>query len=710
MSHVVRNDRLAVRQKLTESYQQRLEELSDRTDGLWSARIDSVRQNAAKHQPVEMFDLLAGRGSDAGGPSLCDAVAICDGNGVPAYPVAADAEHADALPEEFNRAWGAEFIEEDFARATALYRQIADSHVDDYVHYSALMGRVRCLRKSGDIEQAIALCGQMAYGQTPEGISSSSASLIARARLLLAELKAETEGGLGRSDVQSLIDSAVRYSPGEDSGFLPMPSETRLFFLRKAIAIAEESQWSQGLASQIRRAKALLSAEELAAAFFAEYDTRAAPEPWPQDSALELVSLLRLILGRIEQVDWEWAEQLKQQIAVVLDSYQSRQAAASAVASEGAAFAELFKSWPEDSFRRLELPETVFAMYHRFGDRTYVFLQRAKALGWDFDLCAEDLARIGLSCRITDGSGAYVSGREDPEQAALLRAPLGTFFPGWHVEVRFRDVDIFEKTARRQTVVYIWTGLLAIAVMIAAGLLAAQAVGKQMKTNRLKNDFIATISHELKTPLASMRVLVDTLLEGNYRDQGQVAEYLQLVSKENERLTGLIDNFLTFSRMERNKQAFVMAGTSPAAIARDAAEAVGTKLGQGRCTFDVTIADDLPSVTADHDAMVTVLVNLLDNAYKYSYDDKRIELTVACEDGLVYFCVRDNGKGMSRRAARKIFKRFYQVDRSLARRAEGCGLGLSIAKFIVDAHKGTIAVDSKPGEGSVFTVRLPAGG
>ncbi|UCC98228.1 MAG: HAMP domain-containing histidine kinase, partial [Phycisphaerales bacterium] len=234
--------------------------------------------------------------------------------------------------------------------------------------------------------------------------------------------------------------------------------------------------------------------------------------------------------------------------------------------------------------------------------------------------------------------------------------------------------------------------------------------GKQIKTNKLKNDFIATVSHELKTPLASMRVLVDTLLEGNYRDQNQVGEYLQLVSKENERLTGLIDNFLTFSRMERNKQAFAMARTSPAAIARDAAEAVGTKFGQGRCTFDVNVADDLPPIIADHDAMVTVLVNLLDNAYKYSYDDKRIELTVTREDGEVYFCVRDNGKGISRRTARKIFKRFYQVDRSLARRAEGCGLGLSIAKFIVDAHKGTIAADSKPGEGSVFTVRLSAAG
>jgi two-component system sensor histidine kinase KdpD len=161
--------------------------------------------------------------------------------------------------------------------------------------------------------------------------------------------------------------------------------------------------------------------------------------------------------------------------------------------------------------------------------------------------------------------------------------------------------------------------------------------------------------------------------------------------------------------MERNKQAFAMARTNPAVIARDAAEAVKTKFSKGQCTFEVNIPDDLPYVRADRDAMVTVLVNLLDNSYKYSYDDKRIELSVSTEDGSVCFCVSDNGAGMSRRSVKKIFNRFYQVDRSLARRAEGCGLGLSIAKFIVDAHKGTISVESKSGEGSTFTVKLPVG-
>jgi len=709
MSHAVRNERLAVKQKLTDVYQQRLDRLSQRLDSLWSDRINSVGAKAAGHEAVEIFGLFAGRDTDAHGLKLCDAAIVYDSNDRLVYPVAGGKEDAGQLPEEFNMAWRAEFIEEDFARATGLYEQIVSTSAEYYIRNSALMGMVRCLRKSGDIEKAIAQCNDLAYGRVPEEISSSSASLIARARVLLVELKSQTEDGLGRSDVQKLIDSAVNYTPGNNSDFLPMPSETRIFLLRKALEVIEKSRWAEEFGSEVLRAKELLLTEELAVAFINKYGSTVVAESWSEDNALKLISSLRVLLKTIEGVEWnysDFAEQLRRQISIVLDSYQTKQAAALAAVSQQSALATLLESWPEDSFRRLDIPEEVFGIYHTMGDRTYILLRTGEALRSDFDLCSDGLEELGVSCRIVDGSGNCVSGLEAPEEAAFLHAPLGKFFPGWRAEIHFSDEDIFEKTANRQKVVYIWAGLLAIAVMAAAGLLAARVVGKQIKTNKLKNDFIATVSHELKTPLASMRVLVDTLLEGSYRDQQQVTEYLELVSKENERLTGLIDNFLTFSRMERNKQAFAMARTSPAVIARDAAEAVKTKFSKGRCSFKVNIPDDLPHVLADRDAMVTVLVNLLDNSYKYSYDDKRIELSVSTEDGSICFCVSDNGAGMSRRSVKKIFNRFYQADRSLARRAEGCGLGLSIAKFIVDAHKGTISVESKPGEGSTFTVRL----
>jgi len=712
MTQAVKNERLAVRQKLTDVYQQRLDILSKRVDDLWSGRISFVEQETAlKRQPVEMFDLLAGRENGTSGQKICDAIIIYDSNGKLVYPAAGDSGYPGELSEEFNEAWGVEFTEEDFSLAIRLYEQIVDSAVDDdYTRYSALLGNVRCLKKLGEIEKAVALCREIAYGQTSESISSSSIALIARAKILLVNLKSQTQEGLRRSDLQNLIGSAINYTPGSGSDFLPMPSGTRIFLLRTTLEIVEESQWAEELKPQVLRAKELLSAEELAAAVLDKYYTGAVSQAWSEDDALKLVSLLTATLDTIEGVEWSWTEQLteevKRQIFTVLDAYQTRKVGA---ATFGRPAFATFESWPEDNLRRLELPEEAFGMYHNSGGKTYLLLQKAKELGSDFDLCGDGLEELGISYRITDNFGTYASGLENPETAAFLKAPLGQFFPNWDVEIHFKDVDIFETTAGRQEIVYMLAGLLAIAVMISAGSLATKVVGKQIRINKLKNDFIATVSHELKTPLASMRVLVDTLLEGSYRDQQQVTDYLQLVSKENERLTGLIDNFLTFSRMERNKQAFMMVETSPAAIARDAAEAVKTKFSKGRCRFEVNIREDLPNVLADRDAMVTVLVNLLDNAYKYSYDNKQIVLRAFTKDGSVCFCVSDKGIGMSRRSVRNIFNRFYQTDRSLSRSAEGCGLGLSIAKFIVDAHKGSITVDSKPGEGSIFTVRLPAG-
>jgi signal transduction histidine kinase len=309
--------------------------------------------------------------------------------------------------------------------------------------------------------------------------------------------------------------------------------------------------------------------------------------------------------------------------------------------------------------------------------------------------------------RVLNNAGDFVAGEARPPGTPYTVAPLPDNFPGWKVELYFQGSDVFEKTARRQVAFYLWTGVLVILLVLVAGGFAMRAVGRQIRLNEMKNDFIATVSHELKTPLASMRVLVDTLLEGRVKDEAQAREYLRLTAKENERLSRMIDNFLSFSRMERNKKAFTLADASPAAIARDAAESVQTKFATHNCRLAMEIGAPLPDVIADHDAMVTVLVNLLDNACKYTTEDKRIALKVFPDNGSVCFAVSDNGIGLARRHLRKIFDSFYQVDSSLARKAEGCGLGLSIVKFIVDAHKGTITVESQPGQGSTFTVRLP---
>jgi signal transduction histidine kinase len=233
-------------------------------------------------------------------------------------------------------------------------------------------------------------------------------------------------------------------------------------------------------------------------------------------------------------------------------------------------------------------------------------------------------------------------------------------------------------------------------------------VRQQVALTQLRNDLVANVTHELKTPLASMRLLVETLLHTPQLNEQTTREYLQLIASENLRLSRLIGNFLTFSRIERNKYTFAFKHETPAAIVHGAVAAVRDRMQAPGCQFDVAVAPDLPRVHADADAMITALVNLLDNAWKYSGETKQIIFTAAPRNGGVAFAVRDNGIGLAPRDTRRIFRRFVQVRPSQPTGGGGAGLGLSIVESIVSAHRGTVSVDSEPGRGSTFTITLPA--
>ena len=290
----------------------------------------------------------------------------------------------------------------------------------------------------------------------------------------------------------------------------------------------------------------------------------------------------------------------------------------------------------------------------------------------------------------------------------FLTLPAPRPLAGWQLAARLVGTDPFSAAADRQKTAYLWAAGLGIAAVIAAALVMTATISRQVKLARLKNDLIATVSHELKTPLSSMRVLIDTLLAGRCTDDRQAAEYHQMIARENERLSRVIENFLTFSRMARNRVAFDFAPVDPADVVAAAVVSAGERFHRGGCSLDVQVDGDLPGLRADRDALITVLLNLLDNAYKYTGDDKQIALRAYGDGEWVCLAVSDNGVGLSRRAAKRAFDRFYQVDQRLSRSAGGCGLGLSIVKFLVDTHGGSIGVTSKPGEGSTFTVRLPA--
>ena len=320
---------------------------------------------------------------------------------------------------------------------------------------------------------------------------------------------------------------------------------------------------------------------------------------------------------------------------------------------------------------------------------------------------------IGLyrTATVVELTSGVLGGRYRLFPPETTNAPGGTrvlmgagMLPSWAVGVELTQSEL-DFAARRRGAAYLWAGYLVLAALVLTGLIAGQTFRRQWRLTRLKTDLVAAVSHELKTPLASMRLLVDTLL-GDPADAVKTREYLELISAENLRLSRLIDNFLTFSRIERNRQSFEFRATTPAHVVETALGAMRERLRAGE--LEVSVAPDLPEIRADEDAITTALLNLLDNACKYTRGERHIAVRAYRDGARVALAVQDNGIGIAARDLKRIFHRFYQVDRSLAREAGGCGLGLSIVDFIVRAHGGEVAVKSVPGEGSTFTVWLPA--
>lgn len=628
MSEVVKNERLAVNQKLITSYRNQLAEAAMKVEEGWVERCRVLERRSSVHFYRQFTAAALQNGFSA--------LVVFDEIGRRVYP-ATSTDAGDRPSENFADAWEMEFIKQQYQQAADRYEEYSQIS-DDHGRLAACIGKSRSLVRLGNFDQAIAECRQrVAFSPLAATGDSRSLALIANARLLLLGWTRDKPAyaAVYKETLQALL--AMLYEANAAGSALP--ADENLFLARKALELSPDAAPPGG-----RNLRALVDAEEQS---------------------------LRL------------AEQFPS--------------------------TDLFDKWQPDIIRPIKLGDTLcYAVMHRSSRGTTVALLATDGVIRSLDSSVHKLRDTNVDCQVLNESGAIVAGAGETQRVSFTEYAAGRCFPDWTIRLFFRDADTARRAADEQIAIYTWTGVLVISLILVSGAVAAKSLGKQVRLNRLKNDFIATVTHELKTPLASMRVLVDTLLEGNYRNPQQVTEYLQLVSRENERLSRLIDNFLTFSRMERNKQAFQIRPVDPASIARTAAQAVKTKFSRGTCRFDTDIPDNLPTVKADHDAMVTVLVNLLDNAYKYSDDDKQISLSVTADNGRVRFVVRDNGLGIPRRCLKKIFRRFYQVDRSLSRRAEGCGLGLSIAKFIIDAHQGTISVESKPNQGSAFTVTLPA--
>ena len=279
-------------------------------------------------------------------------------------------------------------------------------------------------------------------------------------------------------------------------------------------------------------------------------------------------------------------------------------------------------------------------------------------------------------------------------------------FPDLVMAIRYPGTTIKAINQRFLRSSYIILGTLSL-LLITGLFFTYRSVTKTMELAKLKSDIVSNVSHELRTPLALIRLYAETLELGRIPDEQRKLEYYRIVRKESERLTALINNILDFSRIEAGKKEYEFRETNLPSLVRDTLDSYHYQIEQNGFRYEEHISNDVPPVRVDREAIARSLLNLVNNALKYTSADKYLAVSLYPENGSVKLDVVDHGIGIPRAEQHKIFDKFYRVCDPMCHDNKGSGLGLALVRHIVKAHGGEISVESSPGKGSKFTITLP---
>jgi two-component system, OmpR family, phosphate regulon sensor histidine kinase PhoR len=231
---------------------------------------------------------------------------------------------------------------------------------------------------------------------------------------------------------------------------------------------------------------------------------------------------------------------------------------------------------------------------------------------------------------------------------------------------------------------------------------------REAYVSRLQTEFVNKVSHDLRTPLTSIRMFVETLQMGRLPDPERQREALAIISEETVRLSTLINRLLDWARMESGRRRYELKPEPVEAIVDAALAAYEPQLISEPAQVTRTVQPGLPAILADRAALSEALLDLLRNAHKYTGPDKKIAIAARGGGPNIFISVSDNGPGIRRADQKRIFEKFYRAKDPLDRTIEGSGLGLSMVKHIVVGHGGRISVSSELGAGATFTIALPA--
>ncbi|MDI3280193.1 MAG: ATP-binding protein [Bacillota bacterium] len=227
------------------------------------------------------------------------------------------------------------------------------------------------------------------------------------------------------------------------------------------------------------------------------------------------------------------------------------------------------------------------------------------------------------------------------------------------------------------------------------------------RLERIRADFVANVSHELRTPLTSLKGYAETLLDGALDDPPTARRFLEVIQQEADRMARLISDLLDLTHLEARGQTIVKSPVRIEEVVENSLRVVRPAAEKKGIRLEVDLPSDLPVLWANADMLEQVLINLLDNAVKYTPEGGEVKVAVRAGRGVMHISVADTGIGIPREHLGRLFERFYRVDRARSRSLGGTGLGLAIVKHIVERHGGSVGVESAVGRGSTFTVTLP---
>jgi signal transduction histidine kinase len=333
-----------------------------------------------------------------------------------------------------------------------------------------------------------------------------------------------------------------------------------------------------------------------------------------------------------------------------------------------------------------------------------------RKLAQDYRVALVDERGVTLPDAVFGGSEPTIRER------FLYEETLGRQLYAWRLRIAQGEeaVRLLESRMSRQRVVQILLVLLST-VIIAVGMgIVLLSVVAERRASRLKSDFIANVSHELKTPLSLIRMFGEMVATGRHKGEETAREYGAIITRESERLAHLIDNVLDFARLERGKASYDFAERELSSVLERALDVCRYRLEKEKMRLRTRIERPLPPVRMDENAMTLVILNLVDNAIKYAAEGGVVEVSLTSAPGGVVIGVRDYGPGIPRDEHGHIFERFYRAQSARDRNVRGSGIGLALVRHIAEAHGGRVTIESPisaamgAGPGSLFRVFLPA--